>query len=221
MRITHFIMVDAGAPVGDVETIAAIVRATPGLTAARLYTPERAHDPYLDDGAPPPLVLQLYLETIEALEAAVGAGGHLQALAARLPRATHQAMVARDFRVPDPTFRTAPGALPCTYLVHYPGPAEDLNAWLSHYIAHHPPIMARFPGIREIEICTRLDWCDALPWRRVDAMQRNKVVFDDAAALTAALSSPVRHEMRADFARFPAYRGGNLHYPMATRVLWG
>ncbi len=128
-------------------------------------------------------------------------------------------MLARDFWVPDRAFRTPAGALPCTYLVHYPGPAEDLNAWLSHYIAHHPPIMARFPGIREIEICTRLDWCDALPWPRVEAMQRNKVVFDDATALTAALNSPVRHEMRADFARFPAYRGGNLHYPMATRVL--
>ena len=200
-----------------VEAIAAIVRATPGLTAARLYTPERAHDPYLDDGAPPPLVLQLYLETIGALEAAVGAGGHLQALAARLPRATHQAMLARDFWVPDPTLRTPAGALPCTYLVHYPGPAEDLNAWLRHYIANHPPIMARFPGIREIEICTRLDWCDALPWPRVDAMQRNKVVFDDAAALHAALNSPVRHEMRADFREFPPFGGGNTHFPMLTK----
>ena len=43
--------------------------------------------------------------------------------------------------------------------------------------------MARFPGIRQIEICTRIDWCGFLPWRRVDHMQRNKVVFDSAAAL--------------------------------------
>jgi uncharacterized protein (TIGR02118 family) len=219
MRVTHFITAEVGAPVGEPDAIAALVRATPGLTAARLYTPERAHDPYLHDGAPPPLALQLYLVDIAALEAALGAGGHLQALAALLPRATHQAMLARDFRVPDPVSRTPAGALPCTYLVHYPGPAEDLNAWLTHYIAHHPPIMARFPGIREIEICTRLDWCDAMKWPRADAMQRNKVVFDSAEALTAALNSPVRHEMRADFAKFPPYRGGNLHYPMATLAL--
>jgi uncharacterized protein (TIGR02118 family) len=217
MRITCFITADAGAPIDDLEAITRIVRATPGLTTARLYTPERARDPYLDDGAPPPLVLQLYLTDIAALEATLGPAGHLQALAALLPRATHQAMLARDYAVPDPACRTPAGALPCTYLVHYPGPAEDLNAWLRHYITHHPPIMARFPGIREIEICTRLDWCDAIAWPRVDAMQRNKVVFDDAASLTAALNSPVRHEMRADFARFPPYRGGNLHYPMATR----
>jgi hypothetical protein len=219
MRITCFITAEPGAPVGDRAAIAGIVRATPGLTAARLYTPEHAHDPYLDDGAPPPLALQLYLADIAALEAALGPAGHLQALAPHLPRATHQAMLARDFAVPDPTSRTPAGALPCSYLVHYPGPAEDLNAWLTHYIVHHPPIMARFPGIREIEICTRLDWCAAIAWPRVDAMQRNKVVFDGAAALTAALNSPVRHEMRADFARFPPYRGGNLHFPMATLAL--
>ena len=32
----------------------------------------------------------------------------------------------------------------------------------------------------------------------------------------AALDSPVRHEMRADFARFPPYRGRVTHYAMAT-----
>jgi hypothetical protein len=125
-------------------------------------------------------------------------------------------MLTRVFPVPDARFRTADGALPCTYLVDYPGEADDPNQWLAHYIAHHPPIMARFPGIREIEIYTRIDWCGCLPWQRVDHLQRNKVVFDSPADLTTALNSPVRHEMRADFNRFPPYRGGNTHYPMAT-----
>jgi len=128
-------------------------------------------------------------------------------------------MLTRVFPVPDPQFRTGRGTLPCTYLVAYEGAAQDLNLWLSHYIAHHPPIMARFPGIREIEIYTRLDWCGFLPGRRVDYMQRNKVVFDDAAALTAALNSPVRHEMRADFKNFPPFTGRNSHYPMATLTI--
>ena len=50
-------------------------------------------------------------------------------------------------------------------------------------------------------------------------MQRNKVVFDNAAGLTAALNSPIRHEMRDDFNRFPPYEGGNIHYPMATLTI--
>ena len=200
-----------------------IARATPGLAKALIHTPERTRDPYLDDGPSPPLALQLYFAEIADLEAALARGGRLQALAAPDALASlaattveQQAMLTREFPVPDPVFRTPAGALPGTYLVHYPGPADDLNHWLAHYVAHHPPLMARFPDIRQIEIYTRIDWCDAMPWPRGDAMQRNKVVFDSPAALTAALNSPARHEMRADFNRFPPYRGGNLHYAMTT-----
>jgi hypothetical protein len=79
--------------------------------------------------------------------------------------------------------------------------------------------MARFPGIRQVEIYTRIDWRGSLPWPRVEHMQRNKVVFDSPAALTAALNSPARHEMRAAFARFPAFTGPVTHFPMATMIV--
>ena len=79
--------------------------------------------------------------------------------------------------------------------------------------------MARFPAIRRIEICTRIDWIGFLPFAPVAHMQRNKVVFDDQAALTAALNSPVRHEMRDDFKHFPPFTGPNTHFPMHTRTV--
>jgi hypothetical protein len=210
---------DAGRRIGAAERDRLIqwLRSTPHARRALLFTPETASDPYLNDGASPPLALQLYFSTILALEAAVAHCGHLQALAAPdlLPSLagvapTQQAMLARRFTVPEP------GEGGCTYLVSYEGEAEDLNAWLSHYLDHHPPLMARFPAIRELEVCTRLDWCSALPFRRAEHIQRNKVVFDSTAALTAALASPVRHEMRADFNRLPPYSGPVRHYPMAT-----
>lgn len=229
MTISYFLTFHAdhkpGATVSgaDQARFARIVKATPGLAKALLYTPASAHDPYLHDGPPPMLATQLYLPTIETLEAALAPDGHLQALAqpGAFPSldgapATQQAMLTRLFPVPDAAFRTPAGQPHCTYLVAYEGRAADLNAWLSHYIAHHPPIMARFPGIRQIEIYTRIDWCGFLPWPRVDYMQRNKVVFDSQEALNAALNSPVRHEMRADFNKFPPFEGRNSHYPMTT-----
>ena len=203
-----------------------IVATTPGLQRGLVFTPETTRDPYATahDGPSPQLALELYFARIDRLEHALARDGHLQALAQpdTLPslagvEATQQAMVARPFPVPDPIFRTVPGGLPCTYLVQYAGAAEDLNLWNDYYLRNHPPVMARFPGIREIEVCTRVDWCGFLPWRRVDYMQRNKVAFDSSAALTAALNSPVRDEMRADFKEFPPFTGGNAHYPMATR----
>jgi uncharacterized protein (TIGR02118 family) len=207
----------------DEARIASVLSDAGGLSRALLYTPETAHDPYLDDGPPPNLALQLYFADVAALEAACAETGALQALAApgRLPSlagadVTQQAMLVRRY----PVAEEAPVPEPsCTYLVAYTGTAEDLNLWLAYYIAHHPPIMRRFPGIRAIEICTRIDATGFLPFRRVDYMQRNKVVFDSAAALNAALNSPVRDEMRADFHKFPAYHGGNTHFPMLTRTI--
>jgi hypothetical protein len=223
MHITWFAGFASGdATAAQTNAAADLIAGTPGLLEARIYTQATTQDPYLDEAPPPPLVLQLDFSDIADLEAALAPRGHLQGLPSALPSladATQQAMLARHFPVPDPVFRTRPGQLPCTYLVAYEGRAADPNAWHAHYFAHHPGIMARFPGIRAIEICTRLDWTGFLPFRRVEHMQRNKVVFDDEQALHAALNSPVRHEMRTDFRRFPAFTGPTTHYPMHTRLV--
>jgi hypothetical protein len=227
VRFCFFLTFDkpgAAIPEPELAALSALLAATPGLDHALLHLAASATDPYLHDGPSPALALQLYFPEIVPLEAALAQGGHLQALAdpALLPSlhgaaATQQAMLVRRFPVPDPALRTAPDAPHCTCLVAYEGAAEDLNAWHAHYLAHHPPIMAGFPGIRQIEIATRIDWIGFLPFPRVAHMQRNKVVFDSPAALTAALASPVRAEMRADFHRFPAFSGPVSHYPMLTR----
>jgi hypothetical protein len=79
--------------------------------------------------------------------------------------------------------------------------------------------MARFPGIRQVEVYTCIDWCGGLPCPRIAHMQRNKVVFDSPDALTAALNSPVRHEMRAAVHRVPAFTGPITQFPMTTRTV--
>ena len=171
-------------------------------------------------------MVQLYAERIESLEDALRPRGSLQALAssADFPslsrlKVQQQIMLVRDLPMealprPDDSI-----ARRCSYLVHYPGHAADLGAWHRHYIDHHPPIMRRFPQVREIEICTRLDWMGGLPGMRVDFMQRNKLMFDSPAALSEALASPIIGEMRADFHKFPEFAGGNVHYPMITREI--
>ncbi len=231
MTVCWFALFNSESPIGqvsdeEIDWLDEVIATTPGLADARLYSAGSTIDPYIDDGPPPRLALQLYFDDIAALEAAVWRNGHLQLLAGRdaLPSlkqaaVTQQAMMVRRFPVPDPTFRTVPGEHPCTYLVAYEGEAADPNAWHAFYLTDHPPIMARFPAIREIEIYTRIDWCGFLPWRRVDYMQRNKVVFDSPAAMTAALNSPVRHEMRAGFRNFPQFTGPITHYPMLTRTI--
>jgi hypothetical protein len=210
----------------DVGKLDAVLSGTPNLEKVVIHTSSSAEDPYVKDHAPPQLLLQVYFEKLPDLEAAVARTGHLAVLAspAEFPDlaasdVSQQAMVVRPFAVPDPVFRNPPGSAYCTYLVSYEGEAQDLNAWHSHYLEKHTKHMARFPGIRELEVYTRLDWVSGLPWSLVNFMQRNKVAFDGADGLTQALNSPVRHEMRADYKTFPPFTGPNRHYAMATRVL--
>lgn len=211
---------------GEMAKLERILRATPKLLKALVHTSASAEDPYVKDGQPPQLVLQLYFAELPELEAALSRDGHIRILATRdefpgLADAdvAQQVMLVRTFAVPEPTFQRARGEPYCTYLVSYEGEPEDLNAWLDHYLQNHTKHMACFPDIRELEVYTRLDWVGLLPWPRVNFMQRNKVAFDSADALTHALHSPVRHEMRADFKAFPPFTGRNQHYAMATRVL--
>jgi hypothetical protein len=187
----------------------AIVGRVAGLQRTHTYTPEHAHDPFLNDGVPPPLVLQLYFDSLPLLEAACD--GPLKALK---ERCEVEAMLVRQFAVPEPN---TPG---CTYLVAYEGQADEENAWHEHYLRHHPDLMARLPGIRELEIYTPITWVSGAGWRRKRCMQRNKVAFDSAKALSAALNSPVRQEMRKHYLNLPPFTGRVTHYPMATRVIW-
>lgn len=203
----------------DLAALRPLLASVPGLAQALVYTPARARDQYNADEAAPALGLQLEFPRLEALEAASAAGGALQSLTVpslKGARVTQQAMYVRTYSVDDPKVR---GERPCSYVVHYPGPAADMNAWLGHYIAGHPPVMRKFPGIRHIEILTRVDWVTALPFTPVAHMQRNRVMFDSAEALEAALQSEVRHELRADFHTFPPFEGGNHHYAMLTELL--
>ena len=45
----------------------------------------------------------------------------------------------------------------CTHLVHFPGAAEYVEALLGHFLENHFRIVATYPGIREVEICVRMD----------------------------------------------------------------
>jgi hypothetical protein len=211
----------------DVAAVAALVGSIPDMTEGLLFTPlEQAVDhPYKADGSGATFALQLRFPDLFACEAAADGSGSLADLATGAGMSslagleiTHQVMVTRSF--PVDVAEHPPGtATPCSYLVHYPGPAEDMNAWHLHYLEHHPAIMRTFPDVRQIEIYTRIDWVDRLPSQRVEHMQRNKLVFDSPEALSRALSSDVIGRMRADFVRFPPFAGGNKHFPMLTRTV--
>jgi hypothetical protein len=232
MAITWFcVWQGAGANAGarvdeyDLNALKTLVRGCPGLSAGHVLTPAQAHDPHYageQEQVQPALVLQLDFADVLALETLLHPGAHLSVLAEPkfLPSlkgvpAAQQAMLARRYAVADDRIASGDGSS-LSYWVEYAGPAEDENAWHVFYVAHHPYLLAKFPGIRAIDIYTpAVAICD-LPLPVRPCMQRNKVVFDTPEAMTAAMQTPVRDALRADFHEFPAFTGHALHFPFRT-----
>jgi len=104
---------------------------------------------------------------------------------------------------------------PVALVVHYYGPVDDAAAFASHYVAQHPPILARLPGVRDV-LCY-VPVAAAHEGRSADpTVIRNEVRFDSMDALLASLRSPVLAELRADTKTFPRF-GRSTHYPMLRR----
>ena len=206
----------------DVSALHAMLGKLPSLQRGLVHlpAPRSTPHPFPNDEPSPALALQLYFADIEGIENHLAPTGALQALRAKgtFPSlddaeiVQQQVMLTRRFPAPG-----RPTTVAASYLVHYPGQPEDLNAWLAHYHEHHPGLMRGFPGIQEIELYTRVDWVGFVPGRRVDFFQRNKQVFPDVKTLSDGLLSPAIKDMRADYHRFPPFSGGNVHYPMYTK----
>ena len=206
--------------------------AIPGLNTIVVHVPVLLDpvDPFLAPDDPPGCVLQLYFEALADLEAATSGASPLLSLfdPAYLPMLsgcdwTQQVMVVRTFPVAAGQAQygkcVSVAQETCTYLVGYEGPADDLSAWLAHYLDSHAPSLTRLPGVRAVEVYTRIDSPSGLPVKRVNDMQRNKVVFDSVEALANSLTSSIRRELRADFSLFPQFRGAAPHYPMLSHTV--
>jgi len=104
-------------------------------------------------------------------------------------------------------------------VVRYHHPAQDVALFISHYLADHPPILAKLPQIRSVLCYLPVDVAAPGILRPADYMLGNEVAFDSPEAFNAAMASPVRLELRTHFRSFPPFTGRNTHYPMLRRQL--
>lgn len=112
---------------------------------------------------------------------------------------------------------TVPRTANFSFVVRYYGPSPDEQAFQEFYTTNHPPILARFPAIRNV-FCYLPEPMPATRVLRSDVMLGNEVVFDDLAGLNAALKSDVLADLKADSARFPPF-GHSTHHAMLREKL--
>ena len=201
------------------------LKTLPGLRAFDLYLPETSHDPYLDDGAGPLAMAQLYFDDVAALEGALASSAFPEAALkgdgspATNVGAAHSAMRTQFYPVAG---EREPAALIAgvSYVVRYHRPVEDEAVFNAHYVKLHPPLLGEFPGIRNVICYLPITWRDPTGLDDADVFLGNEVVFDTLVALNAALKSDVRHKLREDYKTFPPFTGRNTHYAMQRARLF-
>jgi len=187
------------------------------------YVPSQgdAQDPYNDDGTGPGLLCTLGFSDEGSLRASVdgemfrrGLSG-LPASASVTADAMERKFYSVDGEIADQVLQS-----PFSYVVRYHRPAEDERAFVEHYVADHPALLARLPKVRSVLCDFPLAWTDPNGFGSSDYMLGNEVVFDSIEDFNAAMASPIRHEMRAHYRKFPPFSGRNTHYPMTRTRLF-
>ncbi|MAF48261.1 MAG: hypothetical protein QGH73_07265 [Rhodospirillales bacterium] len=210
MSIAYFLTTDDGA---FAEGLMPRLVERPEVIAASLFTPDQAEDPYVDDKAPPALMLEIDVADTDALDAVFNDAAIRASIEAAGPSAKADAFEALAFPiegVDDPAIRTAP----MSFVVRYYGPVTDEKLFVQYYLDKHPPILAEMPGIRNVFCYRPVPWSNPIQIPMSGCILGNEVVFDNLGDLNAALASEVRHRLREDYNSFPVLPGPNTHYAM-------
>ena len=190
-----------------------------------LFTQEKAHDPFNDDGEGPLLMVQTGFRSVDDLE------GLLATQEIRECFLFDPSLLPEGCRVVQGVYYIVEGpvagnatAQPRTasfsYAVRYYRPAEDEKAFTDFYLSHHPQIEADFPKIRNAICYMPVNWNNSTSVPVEDIMIGNEVVFDSLEDFNAAMKSDVRHRMREDFQNFPPFTGPSTHFPFTRQKLF-
>jgi hypothetical protein len=188
------------------------------------YQPAAGAVPAFSDGAGPPLLVEMNFETLDDAAGVIGLSVCRDALA--LPRrvtgrsaeAAIDVFHAVHFPLPGHA-EPPPRAAPLSFVVRYYRPVADEYAFAEFYTAHHPPLLARFPGIRNVLCYLPAGFRLPADMQSTGAFLGNEVVFDDLASLNRALASDVLPLLKADGRRFAPF-GHNSHHAMLRTVLY-
>jgi len=186
------------------------------------FAPQTIDDPYLANETGKLLIVQANFTTADQLETAMAHSAVAEALAI-MPADSDFRVTAEAFAIktcPLSDGSTPPRRAALSFVIRYYRPIEEEQLIIDHYIAHHPPIMAHFPRIRNVLCYVSIDWQDANNVAPSNSYLGNEIVFDNIEDLNAALISDARHDLRTDFLQFPSHAGESTHFAMLRRVLF-
>lgn len=194
------------------------MRAFAAVDRVELFTPhpDYARVPIFKDGPPPAAIVEILAPSLGPLRALAEAGE----LASTLGQGAEEWHAGLFDVVHQPVDGKTPmrDEAKTSFVVRYYPPVSDTRSFAEHYVARHPPLLARFPKIRNV-LCY-VPTGEQVSGLHVDeTVIRNEVVFDSVSDLIAALQSPVIAELRADTQTFPPF-GHSTHHAMRRESLY-
>lgn len=189
---------------------------------ADLFVPETGHTAVFSDGPGPAAMLEfssLELAEIEGMIVDDEFRRHFLRTPAKLaPEADITFGIFRSLATPVAgADAIRPRTAGLSFVVRYYGPMADETAFQDFYTANHPPILARFPEIRNV-FCYLPVATQASELSLSNIVLGNEVVFDDLQCLNVALQSNIMPLLKADSVGFPPF-GHSTHHAMKREKL--
>ncbi len=194
------------------------------VKTVEIYTPEPGNVPVLDDIPAPTLILQVDLEDEEAGNALMNSADFqtnvcdLSAFSETVERSRLEITEAVQYPVGEQD-DIVPRTSPLSFVVRYYGPVADPQQFVNFYTENHPPILAKFPNIRNTLCYLPLGWQDKDSFAEDELVIGNEVVFDDLDALLHSMTTPVLQEALDDADQFQSF-GYSTHHAMHRELLF-
>lgn len=194
------------------------------IRSVEIYTPEPGDVPVLDDVPAPTVIVQIDVDGEDAArklveseefqerfnsEQALGPG--VDSIRLELTEAVHYPVAGKT--------EAAPRTAALSFVVRYYGPVADPAQFVEFYTENHPPILAKFPAIRNVLCYLPLGWKDSKGITDDRLVIGNEVVFDDLDALKHSMTTPILDEAMADSEQFKAY-GYSTHHAMHREMIY-
>lgn len=221
MNIAIFVSIFSSTPSAELDAYFRAapldwLKSQPAVDAVEFYSPEPGDVPKLDDEPPPAIIVQIDVgaeaTARELVEASEFREHFLDGSAAANGRTLLELTEVVNYPLPGKA-QAATRSAPLSFVVRYYGPVADGREFVEFYTKNHPPIVGKFPNIRNVLCYLPLGWKDS---GRIDDSRLligNEVVFDDLDALLAAMNTPVLQEALDDAELFQAF-GASTHHAM-------
>ena len=230
MKFAVFVTIwSAGVSTGDLESSyanepLAFLKQQDAVQSVEFYTPEPGDVPKLDDIPAPDLIVQIDVDDLNSAQALTESDKFKKlfldktAQAAPIEKINLEILQPVNYALPGQESAEARTA-PFSFVVRYYGPVNDLAQFVDFYTTNHPPILAKFPGIKNVFCYLPVDWEAGGKIKDDSIVIGNEVVFEDLDTFKKALATDVLKEAMADAELFQEY-GYSTHHAMHREFVY-